>query len=441
MSAATGRFILILGASIALAFLGGHWLGEWGAYLLGSIPLIFPLAYSYYNLQRLRDNPATTDEQSHPALGLWGEVFTQRHRVLKEMRNRIQAIEQQHDRFIQGFQASPNGVIMLDAQNQVEWCNSSAERFFGLNFAKDAKQSITHLVRHPEFVSYLSAAEFDNPVVIERMGVASSLTVVVQVFPFADDQSLLLAQDITDLQRTEAMRRDFVANVSHEIRTPLTVLIGFLETMQSIELAPDQQNRYLDLMMTQSRRMKNLVEDLLTLAKLEANSKVAACTPFNVVAEMGALRSDAEALSKGKHQIDFAVDATHMLMAEQRELQSAFGNLISNAIRYTPEGGSISVRWSVGIDGYGEFSVTDTGPGIDSAHLARLTERFYRVDGSRSRDTGGTGLGLAIVKHIATRHHAQLHIASTLGKGSTFTLRFSPERLDVVPTQVRVSSV
>ena len=187
-------------------------------------------------------------------------------------------------------------------------------------------------------------------------------------------------------------------------------------------------------MMTQSRRMKNLVEDLLTLAKLEGNSKVAACTPFNMVAEMGALRSDAEALSKGKHFIDFAVDATHLLRGEQRELQSAFGNLISNAIRYTPEGGSISVKWSVDVDGYGEFSVTDTGPGIDAAHLARLTERFYRVDGSRSRDTGGTGLGLAIVKHIATRHHAQLQIVSTLGKGSTFTLRFSPERLDVVGT-------
>lgn len=429
MSEAAGRFLLIVFVSIVLAMLGAYSVGAWGAYLFGGLALVLPLGYSYYNLHRLQANAVAPDSEPLAAFGIWGDVFTQRQRLLTEMRDRIHAIEQQHDRFIQGFQASPNGVIMLDALNQVEWCNSSAERFFGLDFKKDAKQSIAHLVRHPEFVGYLNAADFESPIVIERLGVAANLTVVVQVFPFADDQSLLLAQDITDLQRTEAMRRDFVANVSHEIRTPLTVLIGFLETMQSIELAPDQQQRYLDLMMTQSRRMKNLVEDLLTLAKLEANSKVAASTPFNIVAEMGALRSDAEALSKGKHHIDFSVDSTHLLMGEQRELQSAFGNLISNAIRYTPEGGAISVKWSVAQDGHGEFAVSDTGPGIDSAHLARLTERFYRVDGSRSRDTGGTGLGLAIVKHIATRHHAQLQITSTLGKGSTFTLRFAPERL------------
>ncbi len=431
MSVAAGRFVLIVLVSIVLALMGAYLVGDWGAYVFGGLALALPLGYSYYNLHRLQVNAVAPGSEPMVAFGIWGEVFTQRQRLLTEMRDRIHAIEQQHDRFIQGFQASPNGVIMLDALNQVEWCNSSAERFFGLDFKKDAKQSIAHLVRHPEFVGYLNAADFESPIVIERMGVAANLTVVVQVFPFADDQSLLLAQDITDLQRTEAMRRDFVANVSHEIRTPLTVLIGFLETMQSIELAPDQQHRYLDLMMTQSRRMKNLVEDLLTLAKLEANSKVAASTPFNVVAEMGALRSDAEALSKGKHHIDFSVDSTHLLMGEQRELQSAFGNLISNAIRYTPEGGAISVKWSVAQDGHGEFSVSDTGPGIDSAHLARLTERFYRVDGSRSRDTGGTGLGLAIVKHIATRHHAQLQITSTLGKGSTFTLRFAPERLSL----------
>ena len=434
MSAAAGRFILIVLTSLALAILGYEVVGVWGAYLLGVVPLMIPLLYSYYNLQWLQKNAATADTSSLLSVGLWGEVLTQRQRMLTELQARIHAIEQQHDRFIQGFQASPNGVIMLDEKNQVEWCNASAERFFGLDFKRDANQSIAHLVRNPEFVGYLNTGDFDNPIVIERLGVAASLTVVVQIFPFADDQSLLLAQDITELQRTEAMRRDFVANVSHEIRTPLTVLIGFLETMQSIELAPDQQSRYLDLMMTQSRRMKNLVEDLLTLAKLEANSKVAPSTPFSVMAEMGALRSDAEALSKGKHRIDFSVESAHALMGEQRELQSAFSNLISNAIRYTPEGGSIQVKWLVAEDGYGEFAVTDTGPGIDAAHIARLTERFYRVDGSRSRDTGGTGLGLAIVKHIASRHHAQLQIVSTLGKGSTFTLRFAPERLGVVGT-------
>jgi two-component system phosphate regulon sensor histidine kinase PhoR len=271
--------------------------------------------------------------------------------------------------------------------------------------------------------------------VIHEMGPLNDLTVVVQVFPFADHQFLLLAQDITDSQKTEAMRRDFVANVSHEIRTPLTVLIGFLETMQTIELKPEQQRRYLDLMMNQSVRMKNLVEDLLTLANLEANSSFAPLSEFDVMSEMVALKCDAEALSGGRHRLVFDIDAKLSVYGDQRELQSAFSNLISNAIRYTPEGGQITVSWAMSPSRHGVFSVTDTGPGIESVHLPRLTERFYRVDGSRSRDTGGTGLGLAIVKHIANRHNAYLLISSVVGEGSVFKIRFAPERLITHPTR------
>jgi two-component system phosphate regulon sensor histidine kinase PhoR len=182
-------------------------------------------------------------------------------------------------------------------------------------------------------------------------------------------------------------------------------------------------------MMNQSLRMKNLVEDLLTLANLEANSSFAPLTEFDVVSEMATLKSDAEALSSGRHRLVFEIDAELSVYGEQRELQSAFSNLISNAIRYTPEGGQIIVSWGLSSSRHGIFSVTDTGPGIEAIHLPRLTERFYRVDGSRSRDTGGTGLGLAIVKHIANRHNAQLLIASVVGEGSTFKIRFAPERL------------
>jgi two-component system phosphate regulon sensor histidine kinase PhoR len=199
--------------------------------------------------------------------------------------------------------------------------------------------------------------------------------------------------------------------------------------LQSIELSAEQRHRYLGLMMTQSARMKSLVEDLLTLANLEANTSFAPMQEFDVVAEMASLKIDAEALSAGRHQIIFEVTADRALYGERRELHSAFSNLISNAIRYTPEGGYITVSWSMTPSQQGVFSVTDTGPGIDAIHLPRITERFYRVDGSRSRDTGGTGLGLAIVKHIATRHHAQLMISSKVGEGSTFKLKFSPERL------------
>jgi two-component system phosphate regulon sensor histidine kinase PhoR len=392
--------------------------------------MAIPLGYSYFNMVRLQRLVSKGGAERAPAaLGAWGQLLSSADRLISEMREHLKELESQHNRFIEGFQASPNGVIMLDGMFRIDWCNASAENFFGLNLSRDRQQIISYLIRQPDFVQYLSLRKFEHPVVIHEMGLLNDLTVVVQVFPFADHQFLLLAQDITDSQKTEAMRRDFVANVSHEIRTPLTVMIGFLETMQTIVLKPEQHRRYLDLMMNQSIRMKNLVEDLLMLANLEANSSFAPLTEFDVVSEMAALKCDAEALSNGRHRLVFEIDTELSVCGEQRELQSAFSNLISNAIRYTPEGGQITVRWAISPSRHGIFSVTDTGPGIEAIHLPRLTERFYRVDGSRSRDTGGTGLGLAIVKHIANRHNAQLLITSEVGEGSVFKIRFTPERL------------
>jgi len=420
--------IIFCGAvtGLGVAYLSGPFVGAAVAMLVISIPL----GYSYVNIARLQSLISSGHIDTPPrAVGVWGHLFTAEDRLISGMRLHIREIEAQHNRFIEGFQASPNGVVMLDALFRIDWCNASAESFFGLNLNRDRGQIINFLIRQPDFVQYISIKKFDHPVVIGRMGPLQNLTVVAQIFPFADNQSLLLAQDITDTQKTEAMRRDFVANVSHEIRTPLTVLIGFLETMQTLELTPEQRSRYLGLMMNQSVRMKNLVEDLLTLANLEANSSFASLSEFDVLSEMTALKNDAEALSAGRHRLVFEVNANLSLLGEQRELSSAFSNLISNAIRYTPEGGQITVSWGLSPSRHGIFSVTDTGPGIEAVHLPRLTERFYRVDGSRSRDTGGTGLGLAIVKHIATRHNANLLITSVVGQGSTFKLRFAPERM------------
>lgn len=264
---------------------------------------------------------------------------------------------------------------------------------------------------------------------MERMGANGSLSLMLQAFPFGQKRHLLLIQDVTDLQKADAMRRDFVANVSHEMRTPITVLLGFLETVQTLDLAKDQQDHYFELMMSQARRMKSLVEDLLTLANLEANTLPASTNPISIEVMMALLKDDALALSQSRHELHFECKAPNNLLGDDREVLSAFSNLVSNAIRYTPDTGSINVCWDINTQGQGEFSVTDTGPGIASEHLSRLTERFYRVDRSRSRDTGGTGLGLAIVKHIANRHQAQLVIESTPGKGSTFLLRFPKERI------------
>jgi two-component system phosphate regulon sensor histidine kinase PhoR len=318
---------------------------------------------------------------------------------------------------------------MLDENDQIEWCNSIAEHFFGLEFKRDVMQRINFLIRRPEFVQYLNKRSFEEPLLIERMGPDSNLSLMLQAFPFGQKRHLLLVQDVTDLQKADAMRRDFVANVSHEMRTPITVLMGFLETVQTIELPKDQQDQYLELMMLQAQRMKSLVEDLLTLANLEANTLPASTSVIKIETLMALLKNDAEALSQGKHAIHFEAQTPMNLLGEEREIHSAFSNLVSNAIRYTPEVGSIRVSWNVNEQGQGEFSVTDSGPGIASEHLPRLTERFYRIDRSRSRDTGGTGLGLAIVKHIANRHQAQLIIESVPGRGSTFTLRFPKERI------------
>lgn len=430
MISALTRFIFLVCLAFIAAFVALYNWGPKWAISIGIALLSVPLVYSYINLARLGKHVQSDSVENMPLpSGFWEEVFFRLQRLVKTLKQRIRNIEQQHDHFIEAFQASPNGIVMLDENDQIEWCNAIAERFFGLNFKRDVMQRINFLIRRPEFIQYITKRHFDEPLLLERMGSNASLSLMLQAFPFGNKRHLLLIQNVTDLQKADAMRRDFVANVSHEMRTPITVLMGFLETVQTLDLEKGQRDQYFDMMMSQAQRMKSLVEDLLTLANLEANSLPATTTKVNVETLMALLRNDAEALSQGTHSFSFQAIDKDCLLGDERELLSAFSNLVSNAIRYTPDAGMIDVRWSINEQGQGEFSVRDTGPGIASEHLSRLTERFYRVDRSRSRDTGGTGLGLAIVKHIASRHQAQLLIESTPGKGSTFTLRFPKERL------------
>lgn len=430
MIAALYRFFFIICLAVIGAYITLHFFGsDWAIFTSVAI-LSIPLVYSYINLARLKKF-IQTDSVENISLpsGYWEEIYFGLQRLVKGLKQKIRNIEQQHDHFIEAFQASPNGIVMLDENDQIEWCNSIAERFFGLNFKRDALQRINFLIRRPEFIQYFVKRNFEEPLLLERMGSNSNLSLMIQAFPFGQKRHLLLVQNITDLQKADAMRRDFVANVSHEMRTPITVLMGFLETVQSLKLSKEQQDQYFDLMMSQAQRMKTLVEDLLTLANLESNALPAATNELQMNTLMALVRNDADALSDGKHSLSYNIESSQNLLGDEREILSAFSNLVSNAIRYTPDLGTIKVRWMVNQDGQGEFSVTDTGPGIAPEHLSRLTERFYRVDRSRSRETGGTGLGLAIVKHIASRHQAQLLIDSTPGIGSTFTLQFPKERL------------
>ena len=419
---------MFLVAGIA-GVIGRSLLGEIAGWLIAFSILAYSLLSAYINQERLDVFAKGAGVSSLSGFGAaWSEIFFRLQRIITGLRKDIEQIERQHKRFIEAFQASPNGIVMLDDQDQIEWCNAIAEQFLGLQFKRDALQRIHYIVRKPEFVQYMMSRQYEEPVVLEKMGSPSSLILRLQVFPFSENRRLILIQDITDLSKAEAMRRDFVANVSHEMRTPLTVMMGFLETVQTLELPSEQKAQYLEMMMDQGKRMKNLVEDLLTLANLEANTQPAPMNSISMSYLMSLIKNDAYALSQGKHSLNFDLKTPCNLLGEEREVLSAFSNLVSNAIRYTPNVGSVSVTWSVNAAGEGEFSVTDTGPGISPEHIPRLTERFYRIDRSRSRETGGTGLGLAIVKHVANRHQANLVIESTPGRGSTFTLRFPPAR-------------
>ena len=419
---------MFLVAGIA-GVIGRSLLGDLAGWLIAFLILAYSLLSAYINQERLDVFAKGAGVSSLSGFGpAWSAIFFRLQRIITGLRIDIELIERQHERFIEAFQASPNGIVMLDDQDQIEWCNAIAEQFLGIQFKRDALQRIHYIVRKPEFVQYMINRQFEEPVVLEKMGRASSLILRLQVFPFSENRRLILIQDITDLSKAEAMRRDFVANVSHEMRTPLTVMMGFLETVQTLELPPEQKAQYLETMMDQGKRMKNLVEDLLTLANLEANTQPAPMNSISMSYLMSLIKNDAYALSQGKHSLNFDLKTPCNLLGEEREVLSAFSNLVSNAIRYTPNVGSVSATWSVNAAGEGEFIVTDTGPGISPEHIPRLTERFYRVDRSRSRETGGTGLGLAIVKHVANRHQANLVIESTPGRGSTFILRFPPVR-------------
>ena len=362
------------------------------------------------------------------AMGIWGEIYYRLHKLVKGWRDQVLEVEQQHQRFIQAIQASPNGVVMLNEDDQIEWCNAIAEKHFGLNARRDAMQRITHILRKPAFVQYIIRQNYREPVKLTGMGDFEQFSLEVQIFPYGDKQKLVLSQDISQIEKTDAMRRDFVANVSHELKTPLTVLAGFLETVSELDLNEQERDRYLGMMSVQTGRMKTLVEDLLTLAKLEGNPEPPISQVVNMPNMLARLKLDAEGLSQGKHQISFDQNSDKNILGDDLELYSAFSNLVSNAVRYTPEGGKVCVTWAQ-IGEEIELCVSDTGPGIAAEHIPRLTERFYRVDRSRSRETGGTGLGMAIVKHVINRHHGELKIESTVGVGSRFCLVFPKQRI------------
>ncbi|MDR7096141.1 phosphate regulon sensor histidine kinase PhoR [Hydrogenophaga laconesensis] len=367
--------------------------------------------------------------------GAWGELVERCRKVIKKLEKKAQSSDARLEDFLAAIQASPNGVVLLDSSGRIEWSNLTAANHLGFDPQRDLGQYVRNLVRSPAFTAYLAGGDFGHEIQIDGPGPRPSqpTKISLQIHPYGKKRKLMITRDVTAVQLAEAMRRDFVANVSHEIRTPLTVLSGFVETMQSIPLEEADRTRYLDLMSQQAHRMQTLVSDLLTLSRLEGSP---APGPGEWIGADELLRhvlSEARGLTQAiaatPHDIDPVSGPDLWISGARTELLSAMSNLMSNAVRYTPGGGRIRSGWRLRPDGWVEFFVSDTGPGIAAEHIPRLTERFYRVDRSRSRETGGTGLGLAIVKHVAQRHGGHIEVKSTLGEGSTFAIALPPSRV------------
>jgi two-component system phosphate regulon sensor histidine kinase PhoR len=394
-----------------------------------SIPLLLLVIHHWRQLTRL-DRWLRSEESALPdSFGIWADVFARLERLMRDQRQSHQQVNSALEHLRRATSAMPEGIVIIDEMDRIQWCNPVAEQHLSINSTLDAGQHLTNLVRQTQFAKYLTDQDYTEPLVIKQSR-HQGLTLALQFVPYGDKQKLLLSRDVTRFERIQAMRRDFVANVSHELRTPLTVIGGFLETLSDDDYSdPEARKWALTLMTDQTQRMQHLVEDLLTLSRLEDTENLVREGKVDIPEMLRQLFDEAQSLSAGRHRIKLGVDSGIKLLGNTAELRSAFSNLISNAIRYTPCGGDITLNWAIH-DGQGVFSVQDTGMGIEPEHIPRLTERFYRVDQGRSRETGGTGLGLAIVKHVLTCHQAKLEITSELGKGSCFSAWFPSTRLN-----------
>lgn len=407
------RLMVYLLVTLALGLL----IGELSLTLLAACVVL--LFWHYRQIGRLThwlwyDKRLTPPQGS----GSWEGIFNGLYRLQGKNRRRVSQLAGLLGRFRQGAEALPDAAVVLDSDKNILWCNKLAQLMLGLVWPQDNGQRIDNLIRHPDFSAYLKTHDFNEPLELPSP-VSDKRLLELRLMKYGDRQMLLIARDITRIRQLEGMRKEFVANVSHELKTPLTVLQGYLEMMQGMTEPDDMNAKPLALMQQQTRRMQSMVEQLLTLSRIEDASDVDLEKTVNMTLLMAAIKDEAEALAQGEYTLQFDVQPGLNAHGNEVLLRSACSNLVSNAIRYTPPGGIIKVSWRQIATG-GRFQVEDTGEGIAPQHIGRLTERFYRVDSARSRATGGSGLGLAIVKHALAHHHTELYVSSQLGKGSIF---------------------
>ena len=427
MGSLWNRSVATLAIILAISLLGGLMFGTHAALSVLAIGALLLVFYHIHHLAQL-ERWAQSEIDTPVPLGswVWEQAFANLYRRVRRHKEVEKNLAITLARMREASEAMPDGMVILTGDDHIEWFNRRTISHLGLDPEHDIGQPLANLVRQPEIVEFLTHGNFGEPLIV-KLARDPRLTLALQIIPYGTEQKLLVSRDVSKLEEVETVRRDFIANVSHELRTPLTVLCGFLETLESMSPDDPDAPRFLKLMKTQADSMQRLVNDLLTLSQLESPQNPLKEQPLDIAKLMERVYGDAQALSAGRHKIHLQVDSSSKILGSESELVSAFGNLASNAVRYTAQGGTITLRWYSNGSG-AVFEVRDNGIGIAPEHIPRITERFYRVDRGRSRDTGGTGLGLAIVKHVVLRHQAELAIDSTPGKGSSFAIRFPAAR-------------
>lgn len=415
-----GRLLLLFAIALVIGIASGH---------LTLTLLVMFAGYSLWSLYSLlrvqRWLLARTRLPPPSDMGVWSDVAEFIYRRHQGSRHRQRRLVHLLRAYREAAAVLPDGVVVLSAMRQIVWFNESAARLLGLDGQRHRGMIIDRLMRNAQILAWLAQARANDPLIDVPAPGNPELRMSMRLIPYAQGQWLLVVRDVSMLLKLEQVRRDFVANVSHELRTPLTVLHGYLDLIDA-EHDPELDGMVRE-MRKQSARMAQIVEDLLTLSRLDAQAD-AHDEPIAMTAMLSGLRRDAEALSQQQHDILVEATSKRDLRGSSKDLHSAFANLVANAVRYTPPGGRIVLRW-FDEDGGACFAVQDSGCGIPAEHLPRVTERFYRVSTSRSRDKGGTGLGLSIVKHVLGLHQARLDIHSEVGTGSTFSAHFPAERV------------
>ncbi|MEH5012889.1 phosphate regulon sensor histidine kinase PhoR [Phytobacter diazotrophicus] len=385
------------------------------------------LAWHFWNLMRLSwwlwvDKSMTPP----PGTGSWEPLLYGLHQMQMRNKKRRRELGNLIKRFRSGAESLPDALVMITEEGTMFWCNGLAQQLLNLRWPDDNGQNILNLLRYPEFTRYLKTKDFTRPL---NLVLNNGRHLEIRVMPYSEQQLLMVARDVTQMHQLEGARRNFFANVSHELRTPLTVLQGYLEMMQEQTLEGPPRDKALHTMREQTSRMEGLVKQLLTLSKIEAAPTLPPNETIDVPMMLRVVEREAQTLSQKKHEFEFVVDNDLKVLGNEDQLRSAISNLVYNAVNHTPAGTHITVRWQRALSG-AQFIVEDNGPGIGPEHIPRLTERFYRVDKARSRQTGGSGLGLAIVKHALNHHESKLEIDSTPGKGTRFSFTL-PARLVV----------